>query len=708
MTVPLTAGTAVAVPPTYTVTDLGGPTGEYYAANHINASGQASVNGVSGAASWSAPTGFVDLGNLGVLPIVARDINASGQIVGDSGLSSTSPYTHAFLWTPGAGIRDLGTLGGRSSTALAINDSGQVVGVSQLASTESHAFSWTAAGGMVDLGVVGEQSIAMDVNNSGAVIARHLTTAGGSFLWTAGSGTTELPSLGGGSTTATIIGDNGAVIGDSYTTTLGVRHPFVWSAADGIITDLGSLGGSFATATDINASGQIAGRAYRPDGVEHAFFWSLSTGMIDLPTLGGAETEAAAINDSGAVVGYTTTPLTDEHAFVWTQADGMTDLGTGDAIDVNNNGQIAGTRELPDFSRHAAVWQLADANANGIEDGLEVAGQPGAFRDANTPLPTYGSIVNANGHIVTIVDAPAPDGVRITVSGTGALRATFSVCGMTLTLAPGSNVVATCGSLTVGVAAGAAEIVVGGGRIVVTVPAGATVKVSDIGGGQYRVDNLGATGDVTVSVDGNPSLIAAGQTTTVSTGDRTPPQVVCAGIPTFIVGQPGAFVSASVSDAGSGPAAATVSAAANTGLVGTFTVNVTGSDLAGNSTTVGCSYRVTYRFEGFSAPIDNLPTINVAKAGQTIPVKWRLTNFQGAGIADPASFLSVTSVSGTCSSAAPFDAVEVYSGNSGLRYLGNGWWQFNWKTPTSYAGLCREMRLNLADGSARAAGFTFN
>ncbi len=29
-------------------------------------------------------------------------------------------------------------------------------------------------------------------------------------------------------------------------------------------------------------------------------------------------------------------------------------------------------------------------------------------------------------------------------------------------------------------------------------------------------------------------------------------------------------------------------------------------------------------FDGFFAPVDNQPTINKAKAGQTIPMKWRL------------------------------------------------------------------------------------
>ena len=609
---------------------------------------------------------------------------------------------------------DIGTLGGRHSTAVAINDFGQVVGQAETDSLETHAFSWTAAGGMVDLGVAGTQSGAMDVSNSGAVIVRRTTfPTVSSYVWTAPGSIVELGSLGGGSTVATAINDSGAVVGDS-TTASGARHPFLWTPTDGML-DLGSLGGAFATATDINNAGEVVGRADIPGGDQHAFYWSATTGpIIDLPTLGGDETEAAAINESGQVVGYGNLApnSNDEHAFIWTLDHGMTDLGVADANDINNSGQIAATNRLPGGPRRAALVRPAgaepdpDADGNGIDDVLEVAGQPAAFSDANAP-PTYGSIVDANGNTVHIAEAASPDGARITVTGPGTAKSTFSVCGFTLKLAPGSDVIVTCGSITVEVISGAAEIVLGDGVVVVTVTAGATAKVSDLGGGSYSIENLGESGDVTVDVDGESSPVTPGQTTTVSTADTTPPQVVCADAPTFTIRQPGASVSASVTDADSGAAASPVSAAANTSQVGTFTADVTGSDNAGNSTTVGCTFSVRYAFQGFASPIDNLPTINSAKAGQAVPVKWRITDYLGVGVSDPTSFTSVTTSSVSCSQSASFDAVEVYTGNSGLQYLGNGWWQFNWKTPKSYAGLCREMRLNLADAVTHTAAFTF-
>ena len=113
-----------------------------------------------------------------------------------------------------------------------------------------------------------------------------------------------------------------------------------------------------------------------------------------------------------------------------------------------------------------------------------------------------------------------------------------------------------------------------------------------------------------------------------------------------------------------------------------------------------------YTFNGFFQPVDNgVP--NVAKAGQTIPVTWRLTDAAGQPIADPASFVRISSTKTATSCSDSGDAVETYAGTSGLQYLGDGLWQFNWKTPKSYAGQCRTMILELSDRSTHIAEFAF-
>jgi probable HAF family extracellular repeat protein len=95
--------------------------------------------GSSGRAFLYDGTSVTDLGTLGGgLRSSASDINASGQVVGDSWLSqvNTSVYQpdqyHAFLWEDGPGMRDLNDLvtapGWTLTSATAINDAGDIVG----------------------------------------------------------------------------------------------------------------------------------------------------------------------------------------------------------------------------------------------------------------------------------------------------------------------------------------------------------------------------------------------------------------------------------------------------------------------------------------------------------------------------------------------------------------------------------------------------
>jgi hypothetical protein len=147
-------------------------------------------------------------------------------------------------------------------------------------------------------------------------------------------------------------------------------------------------------------------------------------------------------------------------------------------------------------------------------------------------------------------------------------------------------------------------------------------------------------------------------------------------------------------------------AALDTATVGTKTFTITATDNAGNSKTETGTYTVTYQHSGFLGPI-NSNEVNKAKAGATVPVQFRLLDGAGNPITTASSFVSLTSAGTTCSAGEPSDAIEQYSGGSGLQYLGDGYWQYNWKTSKSYAGQCRIIYLNLADGSKASAKFQF-
>ncbi len=117
-----------------------------------------------------------------------------------------------------------------------------------------------------------------------------------------------------------------------------------------------------------------------------------------------------------------------------------------------------------------------------------------------------------------------------------------------------------------------------------------------------------------------------------------------------------------------------------------------------------------YIFEGFVNPVENAPVVNKAKAGQTIPVMWRLTDKNGLPVSDIASFVSLRSVSVSCGSFVgdPTSVIdEPATGSSGLQYMGDGWWQYNWKTSKAYSGQCRVLKLSLNDNSGYSASFSF-
>jgi hypothetical protein len=107
----------------------------------------------------------------------------------------------------------------------------------------------------------------------------------------------------------------------------------------------------------------------------------------------------------------------------------------------------------------------------------------------------------------------------------------------------------------------------------------------------------------------------------------------------------------------------------------------------------------TYSFAGFFQPVDNTPTMNVAKAGSAIPVKFGLGGNQGLGIFQSGS-PRVSAVS--CSTGATLDTIEttVSAGSSSLQYDATAnQYTYIWKTASSWAGSCMQFDLGLNDGS---------
>ena len=294
------------------------------------------VAGLAAIQQASAQTWTViDLG-----PGKGEDINASGQVVGDSA-------GRGWLWTDGVRT-DIGSLDGTSSgwcVAFAINDHGQIVGESRDVFYRLRGFLWQD-GVMTDLGVLsGTTSRAFEINNIGQVVGRSDYDAMGShaYLWQGGV-MTDLGTLAGsGVSKANDINESGQAVGWSGAPSVDFRA-VLWE--DGVITNLGTFGSNKSEAFGITESGSVVGYSYTEADERHAFLWQDGV-MTDLGTLAGAnDSRAWNINEVGQVVGDS-----GGRAFMW-QADTMTDLN--DLIDpnagwvlkaaygINDAGQIVG------------------------------------------------------------------------------------------------------------------------------------------------------------------------------------------------------------------------------------------------------------------------------------------------------------------------------------------------------------------------------
>lgn len=115
---------------------------------------------------------------------------------------------------------------------------------------------------------------------------------------------------------------------------------------------------------------------------------------------------------------------------------------------------------------------------------------------------------------------------------------------------------------------------------------------------------------------------------------------------------------------------------------------------------------VTYDFNGFFSPINNLPTVNVAKAGQAIPVKFSLNGYHGLNIFEVGSPKVVRY---NCESGALTDVVEqtVTAGQSSLSYdAATDQYVYTWKTQKSWSKTCQELQVLLIDGTMKTAWFS--
>lgn len=229
--------------------------------------------------------------------------------------------------------------------------------------------------------------------------------------------------------------------------------------------------------------------------------------------------------------------------------------------------------------------------------------------------------------------------------------------------------------------------------------------------GSVDVDTPGTYTIVYTATDGTHTATAS---RTVNVVDTTAPVISCpanvvvtlpnSSATSMVVNYPAVTATDSCSSSvtvASSPASGSVFPA------GTTTVNATATDGAGN--TSSCSFTVTvlYNFTGFFPPIDNLPAFNTVNAGRAIPVKFSLGGNKGLNIFAPNSPASGPITCNSSDLATVLQATET-AGGSGLSYsAGSDQYHYVWKTSASWAGTCRQLVVQLNDGSIHRANFKF-
>ncbi|MGD9109989.1 MAG: hypothetical protein PVG93_03520, partial [Phycisphaerales bacterium] len=166
--VSLLADLCFAVPPRYTIIDLGTLHGHYSIAHAINNAGIVVGESDRCAFLWNSKSSITNLGTFGDGDDArAWGINDSGEVVG---YSNWQMGWRSFHWQKGKMI-DIGTLGGHTK-AYNINNDGLVVGRSETTDGQYHVFLWQHSTPIRDLGVIGngKGSRAYGINDAGQVV----------------------------------------------------------------------------------------------------------------------------------------------------------------------------------------------------------------------------------------------------------------------------------------------------------------------------------------------------------------------------------------------------------------------------------------------------------------------------------------------------------------------------------------------------------
>ncbi|MEX2139860.1 MAG: hypothetical protein WD894_11400 [Pirellulales bacterium] len=267
------------------------------------------------------------------VPSAAAIVETDGAAISADGSTIVGTYRtsgdgfQAFRWTSPGGYQLLGDFpgGGRpDSHGFDVNEDGTVVVGAGQFSDRTAAFRWTPATGLQDLG----DGVAHAISpNAQYIVGQTIHAGTGAVRWTSDGQRNGLPMLPGSrSSSARAVANNGISAGfNTFGAMMSARSQAVRWTDEGVMS-LGTFPGALpihsTSALGISVDGTaIVGTAEVPAGdgevPTRAFYWSETTGMVDLRDL---------------LIGLGATGLDD---WVLTRANAVSDDGltiVGDAL----------------------------------------------------------------------------------------------------------------------------------------------------------------------------------------------------------------------------------------------------------------------------------------------------------------------------------------------------------------------------------------
>lgn len=408
-----------------------------------------------------------------------------------------------------------------------------------------------------------------------------------------------------------------------------------------------------------------------------------------------ADGEAALADTDGSVVVYSVVDNGDEDVY-WQP------VGGGPAHEL----ALPGQQTNPNVSDGVIVFEQLDVTTQVPNYDLyayDIATNT-VYRLTTTPEDQTLNDVYASGRDVTVVwtDSGADDNVYGESFRLPAIPASLSL----------SAIAGTSPSVTasVGLAGENVQFTLTGA---VNTTGSCTTGADGTCAFSFAAPSTNGTVNVDAFADTNLDGVEDNGEPTASTSvsflaDSTPPTVSVDGFTDgqqFVLGT-APTVTCSSSDAGSGVASTTgptEQASLTANGVGTVTYTCSATDDAGNSASDAKTYHVVYAATSFLAPVQ---AVNAGHAGRAYPLKWQLTDANGAFISALAAVTSIRYQAVSCSAfqgtAAAVDADTT--GNSGLRYDATAQaYVYTWATPKTPG--CYVVSVALDSGQVLQADF---